>query len=95
MHEGLEKFFASLVSDSQSATDLSIEDLRLLDSSGDMEKLDERVQVLDGIDAVQVSLAHPTYNGETHIGVPVKTQRDSALISQAAWATLVLEFRIV
>lgn len=43
VHERLKKRFADLVSRSQSATDLRIEDFRLLDTSGDVKKLDKGV----------------------------------------------------
>jgi hypothetical protein len=43
VHERLKKRFAALVSRSQSATDLRIEDFRLLDTSGDVKKLDKGV----------------------------------------------------
>ena len=43
VHERLEKRFAALISGSQSASNLRIEDFRLLDTSGDVKKLDKRV----------------------------------------------------
>jgi hypothetical protein len=47
MHECLKKDFTMTITTGKFASDLSVEDLGLLNTAGDVEELDERVEILD------------------------------------------------
>lgn len=52
MYEGLEKSLAFAAERAQLPSDLGVEDLGLFDATGDVEELDDRVQILDRVDAI-------------------------------------------
>lgn len=52
MHESLQKSFATATAGTQLASDLGVEDFGLFDAPGDVEELEDRVQVLDRVDAI-------------------------------------------
>lgn len=56
LHESLEEGFADVVAVSEPARDDGVEHFGLFDASGDAEEFDNRMQVLDRVDAIFVFL---------------------------------------